>query len=241
MSRKKTHEEFLSQVSELPIEIIGQYETSRTKIDTRCAIDGHEWGVTPSDLLNGSGCPLCWEGRRRKKNVILRDNGGWLEVDVSTRKHKDAIMKINKDDWDDVSNMTHGRVVAWRPTNNRGVYCVALVGGLRVGVHRLIMEGTHQVVDHVNGDCLDNRKINLRPCTYGENSRNRRVAKNNTSGYTGVCFAGGRWRATIYVKGKNIYLGFYEKFEDACRSRKDAEIKYYGEFAPCFGAQKGHI
>ena len=58
---KKTHEQFVEEMKEVNpnIEIIGEYINDKTKILCRCLIDGHEWEVTPHNLLRGRGCPLC--------------------------------------------------------------------------------------------------------------------------------------------------------------------------------------
>src|SRR5688500_5130193 len=56
-----------------------------------------------------------------------------------------------------------------------------------IWMHRVVMGAPDGlVVDHINGNRLDNRRRNLRICTQGENSLNRRKASNNTSGYIGV-------------------------------------------------------
>lgn len=113
-------------------------------------------------------------------------------------------------------------------------YIAGKVNGKDVYLHRFIMgypEG--KVVDHINGDKLDNRKQNLRICTIRQNIMNAKVSKNNTSGYTGVSLRSDRelYRANIMVNRKQIYLGSFEKIEDAILARKQAEEKYFGEFA----------
>ena len=53
-----------------------------------------------------------------------------------------------------------------------------------VYLHRLIMGAKKgEFVDHINGNCLDNRKCNLRICTQQQNNRNRAISKNNKTGY----------------------------------------------------------
>lgn len=90
--------------------------------------------------------------------------------------------------------------------------------------------------DHANRNKLDNRRNNLRPCTYQENNRNRGLQSNNTSGIIGVVYHKGaqKWCAEI-VKDNNKsseYLGIFCNKEDAIRARLTAEKEYFGEFAP---------
>lgn len=95
------------------------------------------------------------------------------------------------------------------------------------------------VVDHINGDRHDNRKCNLRVTTNKNNSRNARLAKNNSSGYTGVReLSNNRYQARIMVDRKEINLGHYEAFEEAKIARIKGEQKYFGEYAPSNGALK---
>ena len=91
---------------------------------------------------------------------------------------------------------------------------------------------TEQVVDHINGDSMDNRKSNLRICTQADNMKNQKKSKKNTSGHKGVCWASRekRWIAYIKVDGKNITLGYFKNKEDAINARLKAEEKYYSEF-----------
>jgi hypothetical protein len=84
------------------------------------------------------------------------------------------------------------------------------------------------VIDHINGDPFDNKIDNLRLVTHRENAMNRRLSCNNKSGVIGVHYYASReqWQAQITVKGKKINLGRFDNFDDAVKSRKDAEIKY---------------
>lgn len=88
--------------------------------------------------------------------------------------------------------------------------------------------------DHIDRNPLNCRRNNLRPATQKQNARNRTKMKNNTSGVTGVCWDKRScvWLATIGVDYKNIRLGTFKNKDDAIRARLEAEIKYYGEFAP---------
>jgi hypothetical protein len=106
--------------------------------------------------------------------------------------------------------------------------------GLSESFHRIITDapkGKH--VDHINGNTLDNRKINLRICSTKENIRNCKMRKNNKSGFKGVYWDKKikKWRANICVNRKTIYLGLYESPEKASIIYWEAAKKYFGEFA----------
>jgi len=111
-------------------------------------------------------------------------------------------------------------------------YSVTSIDGVRTCMHRLIMNAPrHLFVDHINHDTMDNRVSNLRICTHQENSRNKKKVKNE-SGHTGVILDKRRnkWQARIKVDYKHIFLGYFDDIEDAIKARKEAEIKYFGEF-----------
>jgi hypothetical protein len=88
--------------------------------------------------------------------------------------------------------------------------------------------------DHINRNPLDNRKHNLRPATHAENSRNQSLRTNNTSGVTGVSRSKSisKWIAEIRINKEHFYLGSFANKDDAIRARLNAEVKYFGEFAP---------
>jgi hypothetical protein len=103
-------------------------------------------------------------------------------------------------------------------------------------VHRLVMMAflglqPDELVDHINGDSLDNRLSNLRKCTLAQNGYNSKKPKNNKSGYKGVCFQQNKWRASIHVNGKQKFLGYYDTPEEAHAAYCAAAREYYGEFA----------
>lgn len=103
-----------------------------------------------------------------------------------------------------------------------------------VGMHRFIMNAKKgEVVDHIDGHGLNNRKDNLRIVSARENAMNKGISIRNTSTVTGVTFEKGckKWRARIGFDKKLIDLGCFYNFDDAVEARRKAEDKYYGEFA----------
>lgn len=101
-----------------------------------------------------------------------------------------------------------------------------------ITMHRTLMPG-HKYIDHINGNGLDNRRSNLRPATHAENMRNRRMGRNNTSGYVGVRWRPekGRWETRIQVDGRKLRVGMYATAEEAARARDAAALEHHGPFA----------
>jgi hypothetical protein len=85
-------------------------------------------------------------------------------------------------------------------------------------------------VDHINGIKDDNRWINLRGATNGENQQNRKNQKNK-SGYRGVHPIGNRWQTLIRVNKKLIHIGCFETPKEAHIAYLEAKAKYH-EFNP---------
>lgn len=130
---------------------------------------------------------------------------------------------FDKDDYDLIKKY------CWRLSSNGYVN-----SSNDIKLHRLIMDCPDGfVVDHISGNKLDNRKLNLRVCKQNENCMNHSLNSNNTSGVAGVNWhkASSKWMARIKSNYKTIYLGLYDNFEDAVEARKIAEEKYFGKFS----------
>jgi hypothetical protein len=102
-------------------------------------------------------------------------------------------------------------------------------------LHRVILNLTNSKMqgDHKDCNTLDNRKQNLRECTTIQNSINKRVRKDNTSGYKGVSWDKQHklWKAYIYFNKKQIYFGLFKDKIEAALAYNKAASKYFGEFA----------
>lgn len=141
---------------------------------------------------------------------------------------KGDVILIDAEDYDMVKQHSWCISKTGYPVTNTG-------RGKVVKLQRMLLDVKNPklVVDHINGDPFDNRKMNLRICNNKENARNCKLSKNNRSGYVGVSQTlKGRWRARIMINRKEKCLGTFATMEEAIKARRDAEDKYFGEFAP---------
>lgn len=97
-------------------------------------------------------------------------------------------------------------------------------GHIIIKMHRMVLklEDPNILVDHINGNRLDNRKCNIRVCNRSENNKNQTLNPNNTSGYKGVSWfkETKKWRAYISINNKHVYLGLFESKEEAALAYK---------------------
>ena len=91
------------------------------------------------------------------------------------------------------------------------------------------------VVDHINGDPLDNTRDNLRICSQGENVLNKRFMSNNTTGFIGVSYKKDRDRYDPEIRFgyTRCHLGMTKTIEEAVYKRYIAEQLLFGEYANC--------
>lgn len=102
-----------------------------------------------------------------------------------------------------------------------------------VYMHRLFFADCAEMIDHADGNGINNRRINLRPATPRENQYNKSVSKSSISGAKGVsaCPRTNLWRARIKKDGKEIMLGTFDTIADASVAYRKASEIFHSVFA----------
>ena len=128
-----------------------------------------------------------------------------------------------------------------RPGSEAGggrVYRYMNFYGTQYLVHRIIwkmMTGDDPVgvIDHKDGNAANNRWDNLRQASHSQNNRNRKRAKNSTSGVKGVSWDAlhKSWRAVVHADKKNHFLGYFPEISAATDAVNAARARIHGEFA----------
>jgi hypothetical protein len=114
---------------------------------------------------------------------------------------------------------------------------------MAMGMHRLVLARmfndpafviqTNRYADHINFDGLDNRRENLRMCTNSENQMNKRLQRNNTTGYKGVTKDKRYGTYTvrfINADGVRVSGGSFQTVEEAALKYNEMASKIFGKF-----------
>lgn len=122
--------------------------------------------------------------------------------------------------------------------NKRDGYILIGIDRVVYQAHRLAWfyangEMPDVLIDHRNGNGIDNRLHNLRQASQEQNLQNRGKQANNTSGFKGVYWhrQNSNWVAKIQSNGRSHSLGSYPTAEDAYSAYCAAAERLHGEFA----------
>jgi hypothetical protein len=170
--------------------------------------------------------------RKNEEKKLLEYNINKLNnTPILYNQNNDCIFKINEieviideDLYYDIIKYT------WRKISNG--YIQGYIHGKIYKLHRYVMNYSgDNYIDHINGNKLDNRKINLLIATPQQNSMNRTSHINSYSPFLGVSKKGNTFFSMIKIKGKTINLGYFDNEIEAAKARDIASKEHFGEFA----------
>lgn len=184
----------------------------------RMGINGEFVWLCPkhSHQANKYGCVY----ETKPKYILLQD---YVEIYIPCEKANFYKIKLDYCDLEMFFNHQ------W--SQSRGYVFIANQGE---SLHRLLLNADQEhYVDHINRDNSDYRRCNLRLCSPQDNTRNKSKLNTNNN-YIGVSYDKNRlkYRAYITVNKKQIFLGRFDKEEEALIARLVAEAIYFGEFSP---------
>ena len=218
---------------------------SRPKWPCRCDC-GADRRIVGYSLKNGDssscGAPPCRPSTRIYVKGVNRFlvSGGVATVDISTPTHPDATTTINAEDLL-LINDGRGR---WGAHKTEGSTLYVHRSRTDLGprktteqLHRAILglpSGLVPIVDHRDGNGLNNKRSNLRTTDSVGNGANSQHGR-GSSQFKGVFRrerrSGFVWRAGIMVRRKMFWLGTFESEAEAARAYDEAAVKLCGEFA----------
>ena len=200
----------------------------------KCSCDGNEKTYLGNSLRSGNtkscGCIHKEITSENMKQIVQKYRRKYNTYDLSGDygigvTGKDEEFYFDLEDYDKIKGY-------YWVTDKEG-YLMASSNNTYIKQSRLIMSpNDNEIVDHIFHNVYDNRKVYLRIATHSQNGMNQIMHTNNTSGVKGVSWHIGinKWVAAITVDYKQMYLGQFDSFEDAVKIRKDAEVKYFGEY-----------
>jgi hypothetical protein len=113
------------------------------------------------------------------------------------------------------------------------IYAYCHMNGKTVALHRFLTNAPKgMVVDHIDGNTLNDRRSNLRVCTQQQNLYNSRP-KGKSSHFKGICWDKGKRRWVVYVRyeGRNIYVGRFRSEINAARAYDRKAYECFGQYA----------
>lgn len=175
-----------------------------------------------------------WNGRDLRVRIKYKDTntytiiGKFCFISINSPGRGEKVIKIDAEDVNRVKMFTWSLHTAGYATSALGSS-----NGYRSSIlmHRLVMSFPESIVDHLNGNRLNNTKENLRECSRSQNKMNSKARSDSLTGLKGVTASYGKFQARIMINGKSRSLGLFSTKEEAFDRYKKASIENFKEFS----------
>jgi hypothetical protein len=177
----------------------------------------------------GAHCAVCRNFRRRshggERPTVLQPSKPGVRYILLTQN---KVAMVDPEDFEELNQYT------WSSSRKEGrVYACRCAKGKQLLMHRVIMKAPKgMVVDHIDGDGLNNCKANLRLCTREQNTYNCQP-RNGCTGFKGVVHdkRSGKYTAGIGYKYDHLWIGDFDDPVEAARARDLVARALQGEHA----------
>ena len=166
------------------------------------------------------------------KNEYIKYNDYAECICYDTKGNEKGRVKIDLDKINDLQNYK-----IYIRNQNGKLYAAISIDNKKILLHRYLFGIVNEkydidkVVDHINGDSLDNRLCNLRQCSHSQNMQNiRKINK-----IIGVALGPNKnkkWVARIMSNYKSIHIGTFNTKEEAVYARLLKEKELCGDYGP---------
>lgn len=158
----------------------------------------------------------------------------YVEIVLKSKTFGDKVVVIDLEDLPRLQETLKGKSLTMKKgTGKEKFYACFTLEGKHMFLHRFVLDYNGPlVVDHINGDGLDDRKKNLRAITVSQNAMNIESNSNSQSGIKGLVYDPDKkkWRVRIKVDGKVKFEHFYRSKEKAVEVLNRKLEKYHGDF-----------
>ena len=158
-----------------------------------------------------------------------------MEITVNSKTHGKKIFLIDDEDYEKIKDYTWCIV---KDKNSGNFYVRTSVRGDRfkkILLHRLILDCyDKKIIDHSDGNTLNNKKNNLRICNKSKNAMNSKKRNDAlTSKYKGVHFntRTQKYVAKIIVDGKTTHIGYFDSELNAAKAYNKYSKIYHGAYS----------
>lgn len=207
--------EMVKQVHDMAVER-GWWEKPRNPLELQMLIVSE---IAEACEEARKGTPYCYQ--------IYNSNDD--ENNVLELKFEQGIVLV---DWREYSKV---KDYGWYLSkDSHSYYLKANKGGSSISYHNFCYGSEGYLVDHIDGNSLNNLRSNIRVCTPSQNQANQKLqSKSKSSQFKGVTFnkLKNKWIAQIGYEGNRIYLGQFESEKEAALKYDEAAIYYFGSFA----------
>lgn len=205
-----------------------KYTTNHNKVVIICPLHG-EFNQRASNHKSGRGCDYCGGTKSFNKGKFIDNKDGSYLIPITKGEFavidKEDFILVSKHSWQ--LKKDGGNKYAKTTINIKGEKA-------NLKMHRVILGITDPsiLIDHINHNGLDNRKVNLRESSHLTNSHNT-IARKGTSRFKGVCKPKGsdKWISYITINKKRKHLGSFSSEEKAAMAYDVMAKKHFGEYS----------